>query len=197
MERLHFGCFNRPVAGWTNTDVTPHLFIARAPGLPWLLHRLGRMGNERYTEHREGVFGRVRYLNVVRRWPYANASFEAIFSSHVLEHLPLHGAKRCLLECHRCLAPGGVLRIAVPDLDAAVAEYQPQDALAWATGLFEADQPSEKNMHHFMYNFDSLRGLLASVGFSDVTRRSYRQGACPDLDRLDNRPASLFVEAVR
>jgi hypothetical protein len=48
-----------------------------------------------------------------------------------------------------------------------------------------------------MYNFESLRSLLAAAGFSDVTRRSYRQGVCPDLDRLDNRPASLFVEAVK
>jgi len=124
-------------------------------------------------------------------------AFEAIVSSHVLEHLPLHGARQCLSECHRCLAPGGVLRIAVPDLDAAIAEYQPHAAYAWATGLFEADQPSEKNMHHFMYNFETLRGLLASAGFAEVTRRSYRQGVCPDLERLDNRPAWLFVEAVK
>jgi hypothetical protein len=48
-----------------------------------------------------------------------------------------------------------------------------------------------------MYNFDSLRGLLQAVGFAQVTRHSYRQGACPDLDRLDNRPASLFVEAIK
>lgn len=197
MAKLHFGCFNSPIDGWTNTDVTPHLFIARVPGLPWVLRTLGRMDAERYAEHRRGLFRKVRHLNVVRPWPYPDARFEAIFSSHVLEHLPLRGAKTCLSECHRCLAPGGVLRIVVPDLDTAIREYEPQQALAWATALFEADQASEKNMHHFMYNFDSLRGLLQAVGFAQVTRHSYRQGACPDLDRLDNRPASLFVEAIK
>jgi hypothetical protein len=78
MERLHFGCFNRPVEGWTNTDVTPHLLIARVPGLPWLLRRLGRMDDEHYAEHREGVFGRVRSFNVVWR-----------------RLVPLHRVKQC------------------------------------------------------------------------------------------------------
>ena len=197
MTRLHFGCFNAPRDGWINTDVTPHIVIARVPGLAGLLQRLGRMGAERYAEHRHGTFRKVRYLNVVKPWPYPDAAFEAIFSSHVLEHLPLRGARHCLAECRRCLKPGGVLRISVPDLDAAVADYDPTRAAEWATALFEADQESEKNMHHFMYNFHSLRALLLAAGFSEVVRCEYQKGQCPDVEHLDNRPASLFVEAVK
>lgn len=67
----------------------------------------------------------------------------------------------------------------------------------WAINLFEANERSEKNMHHFMYNFESLRALLLSVGFTDVHRRDYQQGVCPDVEKLDNRPGSLFVEAIK
>jgi len=197
MARLHFGCFNSPQDGWINTDVTPHLYIARLPGLAWLLYRLGKMTRDRYAEHRDGTFKKVSRLDVTKQWPYADDAFEAICSSHVLEHLPLRGARSCLAESCRCLKKGGVLRISVPDLDAAISHYDPEHAMEWAIALFEADQGSEKNMHHFMYNFDSLRALLLSAGFAEVHRREYRQGLCPDLELLDNRPDSLFVEAIK
>ena len=197
MARLHFGCFNCPRDGWVNTDVTPHLRVARVPGLAWLLHKARRMTDERYREHRRGVFRRVNYLNVSRRWPYSTNSFEAIFSSHVLEHLPLHGARVCAGESYRCLQPGGVLRLSVPDLDAHIREFVPARAFDWAVNFFEAGETSEKNMHHFMYNFDSLSQLLKEAGFPRVVRREHQQGDCPDVERLDNRPGSLFVEAFK
>ena len=38
--------------------------------------------------------------------------------------------------------------------------------------------------------------LLEREGFTEVTRRSYREGALPDLGALDNRPEqTLYVEA--
>jgi len=48
---------------------------------------------------------------------------DIIYGSHVLEHLYLEEAKRLLKECHRVLRPGGVLRMAVPDLRAIVMDY--------------------------------------------------------------------------
>ncbi|MFN0159979.1 MAG: class I SAM-dependent methyltransferase [Burkholderiales bacterium] len=195
MARLHLGCFNCPADGWVNTDVTPHLRVARVPGLAWLLHRAGRMTAERYAEHRAGVFRRVRYLDATRPWPFADGAFEAIYSSHMLEHLPLRGARLCVAEARRCLRPGGVLRIAVPDLDAHIAEFRPEVAMSWAINLFEANESSEKNMHHFMYNFASMSELLREAGFGAIERRGFGEGRCPDVRVLDNRPESLFVEA--
>jgi hypothetical protein len=46
-----------------------------------------------------------------------------------------------------------------------------------------------------MYNFESLKQLLQEAGFNRVLRRDYREGECPDVKHLDNRPESLFVEA--
>jgi SAM-dependent methyltransferase len=199
MERLHFGSFYGPPPGrnWIHTDVTPHLYIARVPGLAGLLHKLGKMTDARYAEHCKGMFKNMRYLNVTRRWPFANDSFEAVYSSHVLEHLPLHGARICLAESYRCLQSDGVLRILVPDLDAHIRDYDAQNAMEWATNLFEAEERSEKNMHHFMYNFESLRAMLKAAGFSRVMRQNYQAGLCPDVDQLDQRPGSLCVEAVK
>ena len=39
--------------------------------------------------------------------------------------------------------------------------------------------------------------MLADEGFGDVRGRDYRDGRCPDLELLDNRPEiTLFVEAM-
>ena len=193
--KLHFGCFNCPRDGWLNTDVTPHIHVARVPGLAWLLHKAGKLTDERLDEHRRGVFRRVRYLDVSRRWPFHSSSMVAIYSSHVFEHLPLQAARNCLREARRCLHDDGLLRLSLPDLDRCISEYRPEESLSWATTFFEANERSEKNMHHFMYNFESLRKLLQEAGFSRVVRRDYRVGECPDVEHLDNRPGSLFVEA--
>lgn len=161
------------------------------------MHFLGIMTKERLLEHRRGAFKNTRYLNVSKKWPFKDSSFSAIASSHVVEHLPLHGAINCFTDSHRCLKTGGVLRISVPDLDTYIKNYQPDNALSWATDLFEANERSEKNMHHFMYNFSSMSTLLKQAGFTQVFRREYRQGICPDLEKIDNRPSSLFVEAIK
>ena len=193
--KLHFGCFNCPREGWINTDVTPHIQVARVPGLAWFLHKAGKINDQRFDEHRRGVFRQLRYLDITRRWTFRDNSLSAIYSSHVFEHLTLHGARNCLREARRCLRNDGLLRLSMPDLDRCISEYRPEDSLLWATAVFEANEIAEKNMHHFMYNFDSLRQLLKEAGFSHIERCGYREGKCPDVEHLDNRPESLFVEA--
>ena len=163
----------------------------------WLLHRLGKMPRSRFDEHRRGIYRKLRYLNVGRQWPFKDASAEAIFSSHVVEHLTLHSARTCLMNAFRVLKKGGVLRIVVPDLDKLISNYDAHSAFDWAHTFFEADNTAEKNMHHFMYNCASLTRMMHEAGFDDVRRVDYRQGVCPDIETLDNRPDSLFMEAIK
>jgi len=49
--------------------------------------------------------------------PFADASFTAVYASHVLEHFSRPFASVFLTECHRLIKPGGVLRLVVPDLE--------------------------------------------------------------------------------
>ena len=49
--------------------------------------------------------------------PFADDRCEAVYHSHVLEHFSRSFAPRFLAECHRVLAPGGILRVVVPDLE--------------------------------------------------------------------------------
>ncbi len=55
--------------------------------------------------------------------PFPEARFDVVYHSHVLEHLaPCEGA-RFLQECRRVLAPRGIVRIVVPDLEGIASAY--------------------------------------------------------------------------
>lgn len=49
--------------------------------------------------------------------PFSDATFDVVYHSHILEHFRHDEAPAFLRECHRVLRPGGILRVAVPDLE--------------------------------------------------------------------------------
>lgn len=55
--------------------------------------------------------------------PFASGAFDVVYHSHLLEHLTPDDGRQLLSECHRVLRPGGVLRVAVPDLEVIAREY--------------------------------------------------------------------------
>jgi predicted SAM-dependent methyltransferase len=155
------------------------------------------MSDQRLEQHKQGIFKRVQRLDLTKRFPYRSGEFSAAFSSHVIEHLYHDQAVFALREVHRILMPGGTLRISVPDLDKCIARYDSANADDFCSAVFEAKQVREKNQHHWMYNETSMRELLQEVGFRQVYRCKYREGKSPDVDKMDNRPESLFMEAVK
>lgn len=198
LRLLHLGCFDRGIDGWVNTDITPHSFIARVPGAARLLRWVGRMTQERFEQHQRGVFDNIVYVDLTARFRFGSEEFDAAFSAHVFEHLYKPDAEHCAAEVCRVLKPGGVFRITVPDLDCAVRRYDAEHPEELLQLIYENTQPRDKNRHHWMYNEHNMRRLLSGAGFSRIERRAYREGSCPDLDRLDNRPeGTLFMEAFK
>ena len=55
--------------------------------------------------------------------PYASATFAGVYSSHAIEHLRPEECTRLVAEIHRVLEPGGVVRLATPDLERICIEY--------------------------------------------------------------------------
>jgi predicted SAM-dependent methyltransferase len=49
--------------------------------------------------------------------PMDDSSFDVVYHSHVLEHIPSLAALPFIQECCRVLRPGGILRVVVPDLE--------------------------------------------------------------------------------
>jgi SAM-dependent methyltransferase len=197
MIKLHIGCFDVPLDGWYNTDITPHIFIARIPFLATALHAIGAMDQKRFWQHRNGVFRNVHYLNAVKRFPIANDSVDAVYCSHVLYNFSRHSALFCVKEVNRVLKPRGVFRVAVIDLDGLVQSYDPVHPECFLDVIYQPTIMGEKNHMCWSYNANSLMALLQEGGFTTIERVEPGKGKCPDVERIDYRPGSLFMEGIK
>jgi len=73
----------------------------------------------------------VRPIDLSEPLPFEDAVYDAVYSSHVLEHIDRSRAPALLGEMFRVLKPGGVIRVVVPDLEVVTREYLRQlDAAA-------------------------------------------------------------------
>ncbi|MBI2428137.1 MAG: methyltransferase domain-containing protein [Ignavibacteriales bacterium] len=197
MIKLHIGCFDTPNDGWYNTDVTPHIVISRIPLLPTLLHAFGIIDDLRYRQHQSGIFRRVHYLNALKSFPFDADSVGAVYSSHMLYNFTQAQALWCLQEVHRVLAPGGIVRLALIDLDELVRTYDPDKPEEFLEPMYQPSVRGSKNRMKWSYNATSLSALLEQAGFRHIVRRTFKTGDCPDVERIDHRPDSLFMEGTK
>ena len=63
--------------------------------------------------------------------PFPDGHFDAVYHSHVLEHIEPSQGETLVAECYRVLKPGGVLRIVVPDLERIAKLYLENHEWAW------------------------------------------------------------------
>lgn len=61
--------------------------------------------------------------NLLRGIPYPDNIFDVVYHSHLLEHFTKTDAKKFINECHRVLKSGGIIRVAVPDLEVITKNY--------------------------------------------------------------------------
>ena len=65
----------------------------------------------------------VQSYDIGRPLPFAEATVDVCYSSHVLEHLTPEQARSFVTDCQRVLKPQGIIRLVVPDLETIVKVY--------------------------------------------------------------------------
>lgn len=155
------------------------------------------------------------YLDATARWPLEDGSVSHVYADNVIEHLPLAAGRAMLAEAHRCLRPGGVIRLVTPDIRGHVEMYL-AGTLDSAAGRHYRDLgltvehpvdllriPIGRFGHHegYVYDFATLDAELQRAGFGPATRQPLGQSEYPELAGLDQRAhedgAQIAVEAVR
>jgi predicted SAM-dependent methyltransferase len=140
--------------------------------------------------------------------PLATGSIDYVTSIHALQSLPYLDVVPALQELLRVLTPGGVLRLALPDLERGLAAYRRNDPAYFYIPDEESSTISGKfivqmtwyGSNRMLFTEEFARELLLRAGFQRVTRCAYRVTASryPEIVELDNREReSLFVEAVK
>jgi len=135
-------------------------------------------------------------------------SVSEIYACHILEHVERNEVVEVLREWNRVLKVDGVLRVAVPDFESVVAEYQEKKDLHCFQGLLYGGQTYDYNYHHVAFDFTVLRSFLMDAGFSCVERYDWRdflpedyddysRSYLPHMDFEDGRLMSLNVIAKK
>lgn len=73
----------------------------------------------------------VQACDISKGLPFDDGHFDAVYHSHVLEHLSPDAGRSLLTECWRVLKPGGVVRVVVPDLEQIASLYLQKHQQAW------------------------------------------------------------------
>lgn len=119
---LNLGSNTRVAPGWNNVDFSWIIRLGRHPTLCRMLHRLGFLSQARY-ERIQQLDPQTVVWDLRRGIPFPDQTFDAVYHSHVLEHIDRDGAAGFLGECRRVLKPGGIVRIVVPDLETLARRY--------------------------------------------------------------------------
>jgi predicted SAM-dependent methyltransferase len=140
--------------------------------------------------------------------PLETDSIDYIVSIHALPELPYTDLVPALAELRRVLKPGGVLRLALPDLERGIAAYQRgdddyfhvPDEDARSLGAKFVTQMVWYGYSRSLFVPDFVEELLQKAGFDHVDHCAYRKTSSgwDDIVELDNRePETMFVEAVK
>ena len=74
-------------------------------------------------ERFQSLADNIMVHNLATGIPFNSDSVDAVYHSHILEHLDRNVAERFLMEVKRVLKPGGIHRIVVPDFEKASKAY--------------------------------------------------------------------------
>ncbi len=142
--------------------------------------------------------------NAIDLSQFADGSFDEVYASHVLEHFDYKEALiKALREWHRVLAPGGVLRLSVPDIDV-LAHLLLQRHKLDVNQRFQVmrmifgGHVDAYDYHLVGLNQDFLGGLLDAAGF-DKLQRVPRHGLFSDTSDMvvAGTPISLNLNAFK
>lgn len=216
-KKLHLGCELNTPDGWINIDSSLTVILAKHPIIKNVLIQIGAISpKKKIIPWRKNILIR----DVRKQLPFADNSIDAIYASHLLEHLYHNEAEKLLRECFRVLSPGGVLRLMVPDLQTLVSQYLKQkqnnnkengcaadvfvESLLlklpiastgnWMYNIYNA--LTDFHTHKWMYDAESLIGCLQKAGFVEVSKKSRYESRIEDIKIIELNQG-LCVEGVK
>jgi predicted SAM-dependent methyltransferase len=161
----------------------------------------------------------VMYFDLRNHFPFQDNSADAVYASHVWEHLYWTAAMHATREVYRILKPGGIIRLAVPNLHDYVTEYLTSkdskaalvlneqmmfQKLSENTNTFYRFYETLTSLHNhkLMYDPPLLMHLLTEAGFRNARKCEFQEGGIPEMSQVESpqrlgKGNGFAVEAVK
>lgn len=211
MKKVNLGCGATIAPGWINIDNSWNILLQKIPLLKSLLFKIGLI--QKITLEAGWRGKSIKKHDITKGIPFEDESVDFIYCSHVLEHLPISKTRTVLKETYRVLKKDGILRIVVPDLKLLAKNYVEgnteffgEEKRPIADQFLESlhiegfsERPFIERLlhsrHKYMFDADSLRFLIGKAGFLNIEMCKFKQGRCVDLNIIENRDRSVYIEA--
>jgi predicted SAM-dependent methyltransferase len=179
--KLHLGCGNVYKEGWINIDNNSSNDVQKLD-LNWDLRK---------------------------SLPFADNSVDFIYNEHFLEHLTVEEGFSAIKDFYRVLKSGGVMRIAMPDLEKTVLAYSD---LNWKENnkeffekfrlTFIQTRAERINIefrwwgHKWLYDWEELERRLKEAGCEKIKRCAIFESEHEYLKNMETRNESILIAEV-
>ena len=175
---LNIACGTITNQQWNNLDFSPYARLRKHQFVAFLLNKAGILSQTRY-DTLIGIDKDIISWDVVKYGlPFKDATFDAIYHCHFIEHIDRTAVSLFLNECTRVLKPGGVVRVVFPDLEYSIRRYIA--ALdSFNSGDDKASARHEEAVHDMLYQLveDNPEHNKAESGFVKFIERLLRGNA--------------------
>lgn len=211
MLKVNLGSGIKIIEGWINIDKSWNIYLSKFPTLKKMLYKFGLISKATFQANWNGK--NIIRRDITKKLFFEDDSIDFIYCSHVFEHLTRDDARKVCEEAYRTLKKQGICRVVVPDLKLFAQKYvqhnesffgtsqKPIADVFWESLHFKGRCKPRLieniffNCHKYMYDAESLAFLLKSVGFQDIQECKFRQGKCLDLEKIEHRTRSVYIEA--
>ncbi len=210
---LHLGCGpDTQRTRWTDVDGSWNLRVQTSWWGLFFSQYAASLSGYKWPAH-------VRWMDITKGLPFADGSVDAIYASHVLEHLYRSDALRLMVECKRILKSDGVIRLVLPDLKTIASSYlrdhRSDAAMRFNQSLLMREEISPRGLigrlkalfadhhsHKFMYDVPLLVKDLKDAGYREVSETSYLDSRIPEISDVERAGrvldgAGIIVEALK
>lgn len=141
-------------------------------------------------------------LDLTQPLPWQKSSVSGIYSEHFFEHITQAQGLALLHECQRVLKPGGVVRIAMPDLATVISDYVNNSmhpdwerfGLDWtATRCERLNIAMRWWGHQWIYDEEELVRLAKKVGLAVKGRCAFGESTEPMFQQREHRASSELI----
>ena len=192
-QYMQFGCgYTSIPEGWINFDASPTLFLQRIPLLSSLTRKYIK---PRFPDN-------IILGDITRDLPIEKGSCKGIYCSHVLEHLSLEDCRAAIKNTYLYLAPHGIFRLVMPDLNYLVQQYiisnNPSASVDFMKDSLLGVTKRERsvsmflrnyfgNAHHlWLWDFKSAKSELEKAGFKEIRNAQFGDSRDPKFNEIED-----------